>query len=678
VPHVHVELSYNDASNPAELGWLASETSDGIVTSYSYTTTGAVRETKVSFAGATYKVGTSSDRTGRLTAVAYPSGRSVMYEYDLADRVRRVYDGAQDLARLAYEPGGQLAVLDNDDGLIESYLYDIRQRNTQIVSTRAQVSGDLVNDNFIWSDASDVAWIDRGGLLPGGDPRPAAQIIHVGLDPFGRLDTVSHDGLPVATYVHDRGGRLEYLKEGIGYAYKYKYDADRMTARIAGKRAIKYSYDALGNAIDETTWLGAQLVDARKHAWDALGRYIGTETDDGAWTRYFYSSQGDITRVIGPGSGEGGDTLNLGIWARVQRSTGTITDRIHAGARLIAEATGTEIEYVHRTLGGTIAAVTGADGEILRQEELHPYGDLAASYGESAIPERFHGIRRDQLDVAGGRAYDRAAGRWLGRDRLALAEPERIFSSFVTLDLYGYANGNPFHFSDESGLAPIEINAAGGHHYVPKQVTVAARFFYGLSEAAMDVFDETTTGWPVHKDIPDHGWTKTHRIYNDNMLPELERYAQANKIDLRKMTKAQAQAFIKTLATSADPVISGFVTVHDEVVADAKAGKSAKEIGARYRVHTTGFRRGGAFTMKALGFGTRLFGGVGWLGEGVELYQMYRGWRDGKVRMYKRVDGWHEYPFLPGRASIFFPPSVWVTPAEAKELKAECDPAWCA
>jgi RHS repeat-associated protein len=122
------------------------------------------------------------------------------------------------------------------------------------------------------------------------------------------------------------------------------------------------------------------------------------------------------------------------------------------------------ISMVHRTTGQSVAAVTDDLGIVLRREEFTAFGaSKARSQATSVGPtggweEGFHGIRADELMVAGGRAYDSERGSWLSRDPLAMGSPAAVLSDVRIGARYGFNHGNPYAFRDPSGRMPDDYS----------------------------------------------------------------------------------------------------------------------------------------------------------------------------------------------------------------------------
>jgi RHS repeat-associated protein len=123
------------------------------------------------------------------------------------------------------------------------------------------------------------------------------------------------------------------------------------------------------------------------------------------------------------------------------------------GSRVLLERRDGAYHVAHRTITGSVAAATDDEGGILRQEEFWPYGQTLAASGTSPFELYFHGLRRDDLIIAGSRAYDAESGRWLARDPL-LAGPGAVLADDRLADAYQFAFDSPFRHRDPLGLWP--------------------------------------------------------------------------------------------------------------------------------------------------------------------------------------------------------------------------------
>ncbi|MBZ0234067.1 MAG: hypothetical protein K8M05_17185 [Deltaproteobacteria bacterium] len=455
---VDEEVRYYTAStSTAQIGWVREREADDVVQAFTYDAGGRPARREGRYQGGVYAVEARWTTDGRLSGVVFPDWY-VKYQYYLDGTTRSVWDDAGHvLGEALLADNGRPSVITSDLGLEESFDYDARDRMTRIMSSNTGASVvPLVDDTLGWEDTSELASIHRRGLLPGVQPRAFPDVFKVTHDSLGHLQRVTKNGDKYAQYTHDLGGRLVAFNE-LGDAYSYQYSYDKMESRTSPAMSHSYKYDGAGNVLSSVL-VGAPGAGYAGHlAWDASGRIsdvtIERPLGDVDATSYHYLG-GELSRVVGPGVPpfETTEMLQVGDWLRVDLANEDATYRVFLGPRLLLERRAGSIEYIHRTLGGSTAAVSTSTGWVLSQEEFLPYGQSEIRSGGSAHETGFHGLRRDELIVAGPRAYDPAAGRWLARDPMMFDAAG--LASMLDLDGYSYAYGRPFSFRDPSGLSP--------------------------------------------------------------------------------------------------------------------------------------------------------------------------------------------------------------------------------
>jgi RHS repeat-associated protein len=457
VRHVDASYAYYSTAASGQLGRLASETSDSISYGYEYNPDGTVNNQTVTFGVHTGSMKFERTTGGRLSKMNYNSGdRFIEYKYNRDDTVAEINDlsAGTKLAALAYEDDGQRSLLFNDDGVDSAYSYDIRGRLKSIASFA--VDEPVIDDVFTWTPASRLAQLSRSGLLPGGTPRPEAEEHNITYDSFGRVTQVMRDGNAFGGYTYDLGDRIQSFNDGaLTGLSTSSYTFDKLTSRNTGETSFNYTYDPSGQVIQDQQFLFGVLVRTRSHDWDALGRYAKTSIAGGTSTTYYYTMSGELSRVIQPGDlPTTSDHLHLGQWARKDLSTGAWRYRVFLGPEVVAEIKGSVVEFPHRTLAGSVAAVTDSNGDIVRQEEFTPYGARHLTSGSSIFEQGFQGIRTDELLVAGHRVYDPQRGAWMSRDPLRHRSPERFAEDTRLSAQYGFAFADPYKYSDPTGLQP--------------------------------------------------------------------------------------------------------------------------------------------------------------------------------------------------------------------------------
>ena len=463
VRQIAATLAYYDAATDArQLGWLRSESSDSITQTYAYDAEQSVRSHQVTALGWSGTVSFAYDIGKRLKSVTYPDSNRADYEYDLSDTVSSIVAGATTpfngfvFASLDYDNGGRLSQVWSEGGLIEAYTYDARGRRTAVLSINeaGSLPGPLVDDEITLSKAGDVTSLVRTGLKPGGIVRTTPDIFTITNDAFHQVTRVDLNGALMSKYAYDAAGQMTTFNEtGTTDSSVSTYTNDRLVQRATGDLQQNWAYDAAGQVTSDDEYLGG-THEVRGHRWDALQRYTRTTVFDGTSTEYFYTPSGQLSRVTAPSElSTAADNLYIGSWARLDMSTGTWTDQISANGRLLLETTGTGVEMPHRTIQDTVAAVTDSAATVIRQEEFSPFGTRIAGNADGRFELHYQGLRVDELVVAGGRAYDPRAGRWLARDPLH-HDPAKFLDDVRLVNTYALDFSNPYAFRDPSGMWP--------------------------------------------------------------------------------------------------------------------------------------------------------------------------------------------------------------------------------
>jgi YD repeat-containing protein len=278
---------------------------------YTYTPQGRVSAETRTVGGVQYVLGYAYDTAGRLSALTYPSGRTLAYSFDALGRVSTI--------------------------------------NTTFNSQTQPV-------------VSDVAYQPFGGVksytLGNG------QVYTRGYDQDGRINTYTL-GAKSFSIGYDAASRIEFISE-VGNAANinnYGYDSlDRLLSAVTPGTPYGYTYDAVGNRRSKTAGAATDTLDysttsnriatltpatgpVRSFVFDGNG----STTNDGVNT-YAYDVRGRMvqaTSVIGPTSYQ----LNaLGQRIRKSNSQGDTVFHYDTRGHLIAETSPTgalKREYIY-------------------------------------------------------------------------------------------------------------------------------------------------------------------------------------------------------------------------------------------------------------------------------------------------------------------------------------------
>lgn len=343
---------------------------------------------------------------GRLRAVVYPENRTVEYSYDAAGRIERVHDWAGRDTLLSYDAFGRLARVLFPNGTQTLYSYDSSHRIARLHHERNDGSM-LLDYQYAYDAEGRLARRSKetAGVLA---LPPRAQVTAV-YDEANRLQTLTAENGLIQHIYDDRGNLVR--KDDRGHLSLYVYDAmNRLLSSSNGTRVVTYRYDGLGRRVSRATSLGTE-------------------------TRYLVD-QGRL-------------------YATFDGANSVQALHIHGSLLLYTVDASGQIQVYHADERGTVEAVTGPRGQLLRSASYDPYGQCLASSGNAGAEFGYLGTHDvlsedDGLCFAGARWYDPAQGRFLSEDPLGTsAGPNR----------YAYADGDPLNSIDPSGLAASRSGA---------------------------------------------------------------------------------------------------------------------------------------------------------------------------------------------------------------------------
>lgn len=410
----------------------------------------------------------SHDSVGNTTLVQDQWG-STTYSYDGMNQVKTIGypDGTN--ASFTYDLAGNLQTATHQDGIVASYTYDDYNRQT-------------IPLNFRNAPGTEV----YGGPEKPNQPETIA---------------ISIDGTSLGTisFEYDATANPTKITLPNGVASSYQYDANQRVTSINHAISetetivsISYTYDPAGNVIKESlsgdAGISPELPTSTKISYNDAGEIFkngkagfsydadGNLTaiaDQGFSASYTPENKpSSITRMVDGASVKTTYTYN-GFGLRVKASdgdgtsyyhhspdgdllfitnaAGTVTSsRIQANGRLVAivsSSGGGKILFPHYGANGNILALTDASGAIAAKYAYTPYGKVTKQ-GSESTPFSFVGAY-GVTDEGGGiflmknRFYDSSIGRFLQKDPIGYE---------AGINLYAYANCNPFNQIDPEGL----------------------------------------------------------------------------------------------------------------------------------------------------------------------------------------------------------------------------------
>jgi len=207
-----------------------------------------------------------------------------------------------------------------------------------------------------------------------------------------------------AAYTWDANGNL--LNDGTN---TYSYDsANRLKAVSGGQSAVSYTYDGLGNRLQQAA--------------------------NGNTITYVNDLNAGLTQVLSDGT----NTYLYGV------------DRI---AQLPANNP-QKADYFLGDALGSVRQMADETSAVIYAASYDPFGNVNASAGNGSSMFGYTGEQQD----ANGMVYLRA--RYYGPYLNQFIQPDPIVPNYAepqSLNLYSYVRNNPIKYTDPSGLTPYEL-----------------------------------------------------------------------------------------------------------------------------------------------------------------------------------------------------------------------------
>lgn len=306
--HAQVSFTYDP------VGRMLTETLNGKTTSYAY------------------------DTRQRTLTKTYPSGRTIVEEYDFRQRLTGIKESHNYLVTLGYNGNNALTQRAYDNGTTTNFVYNTLNRLVQITDNpyiaNVQMTYDAVgnmlskkdllrltkSEAYTYDALNRLASFKQGEITTGVEiPNPLKQVQYA-LDALGNRTTVTTNGV-TTNYTADNmnaytaltGGQNATLQYGANgnltndgtHTYQYNYN-NRLISVDNGATA-NYKYDALNRRIQKTVvstgsttnyyYCGDQVIEERDANDAVLATYIfGISVDDvlqmqrGGNTYYYYKN----------------------------------------------------------------------------------------------------------------------------------------------------------------------------------------------------------------------------------------------------------------------------------------------------------------------------------------------------------------------------------------------------
>ncbi len=341
------------------------ETSEGILTTYSYDASGEHLESVDGPNGTeqyTYITDSTAVREHALASVTDIDGIQTVYEYDAQGRLLSERINGLQYASYSYPSPASIEIA-SPSGATTFVFFDATGNIAQVDAAQDGIT------QFRYDSAQNVTSV----VGPDGSTTTFAY------DGRGNLGSwVDQLGRQVHATYDTAFGRLLNLRDANGNATYHHYDdsANLDVISYAGGSDLRYEYDDLGNLITSTNGRGQQI----DYTYDDRGQLLAKRFPDGTSASYTYDANGNLLTATGP-SGTTTftyDTDNL--LTRMVEPSGRFLDYTYNsdGVRTRIESQdGYAVNYEYDDVGRLLSLRDGSD-ELL----------VAYSYGENGLLAR--------------------------------------------------------------------------------------------------------------------------------------------------------------------------------------------------------------------------------------------------------------------------------------------------
>ena len=290
--------------------------------------------------------------------------------------------------------------------------------------------------------------------------------------PF-QASALQQGGLQTTTidYAHDPLYRLTAADYSSGEFFHYTYDAvgNRLTQdtlagtntytydianRLTSVDGVTFTWDSKGNLLDDGT---------RTYGYDHANRLTTIVMGADTFT-YSYNGLGDRLQQTINGAPQN-YTLDLaaGLTQVLQEGTSSYL----YGVGRIGEEQPSKSTYHISDAIGSVRQLANFSGTTMSVSTFEPFGSVLRRSGSSTSAYAFAGEQFDssiQLAHLRYRVYSPASGRFLTRDLW-----RGDYDNPLSLNAWNYVEGNPVNFTDPSGRICLDPWAPSGVHLDPSR-----------------------------------------------------------------------------------------------------------------------------------------------------------------------------------------------------------------
>jgi RHS repeat-associated protein len=267
------------------------------------------------------------------------------------------------------------------------------------------------------------------------------QTIDYTYDPLYRLTSADYSGGDSYSYTYDAvGNRLSQddIVGGLPTSLAYTYDiANRLTA----VGSVSYTWDANGNLLNDGT---------NTYAYDSANRLKAVSGGQTA-VSYTYNGLGNrLQQTANSTTITYVNDLNAGLTQVLSDGTNTY---LYGNVRIAQLPAGDpqKADYFLGDALGSVRQMADETGAVVYAASFDPYGEVLSTNGDVQTSYGYAGENTDSyiklIDLR-SRQYSPSTGTFLTRDSW-----QGDYNRPQSLDRWAYTEGNPINFADPSGFS---------------------------------------------------------------------------------------------------------------------------------------------------------------------------------------------------------------------------------
>jgi RHS repeat-associated protein len=402
------------------------------------------------------------DKLGRLMEYKNGGGKTIKYEYSLANLPSKItYPNGEPVKR-EYDKDNRLAKVTDWKGRETSFKYDADSRLAS--TTFPALSED--KDEYAYNEADQMTQVLmnwKGSPVAGsqyerdgdGQVVKTTEKYAEGSEPTSTTSVLDENNRLIEynkhAYTYDKGNNPTKIEGEAGYSYneadqlkegptaKYKYSEDGQRTKLepkSGEPATTYGYDLAGHLMSTEREKGAKQTEVNESiTFDANGLSQGI-TLNGTKLKAAWDTAEPLPVILEYENGSGEEEVSF----------------IYGPGNLpVEEVFGANAMYLHHDQQGATRLLTyWLEGQVIGWKTYGPYGNLIETAGPFTSLA-YDGQPTDEetgLVWLGARRYDTSTGQFMSSDP-ALG---------YTNEPYAYAADNPENSADPSGLCETDVS----------------------------------------------------------------------------------------------------------------------------------------------------------------------------------------------------------------------------